>query len=46
MGLLVLVGIGVYFLAIFIEVDKSSAFLGSVTLAGALIGGYLAYARK
>ncbi|WP_187147657.1 hypothetical protein [Candidatus Nitrososphaera gargensis] len=46
MGLSVLVGIGVYFLAIFIEVDKSSAFLGSVTLAGALIGGYLAYTSK
>lgn len=45
-GIFVIVGIFVYFLARFIEVDNNTAFLGSITLTAALIGGYFVYMKK
>jgi len=45
-GIFGAIGIAIYFLAIGIEVDKSSAFLAAATVTGALSAGFFAYMKK
>lgn len=45
-GIFGAIGIAIYFLAIEIEVDKSSAFLAAAMVAGALSGGFFTYMKK
>jgi len=39
-------GGAVYFLALAMGIDKNTAFLAGITLAGTIIAGYIAYLRK
>ena len=45
-GIFIGIGVVTFFLALGLEVEKSSAFLSAAGLTGALSGGYLAYLRK
>ncbi|GEM_PF-4984054 len=45
-GIFGAIGIAIYFLAVGIEIDKSSAFLAATTVTGALSAGFFAYMKK
>lgn len=45
-GIFLGIGVVTFFLALSLDVEKSSAFLSGAGLTGALSGGYLAYMRK
>lgn len=45
-GVFFAVGVTTFFLALGLEVEKSSAFLAAATLTGALCGGYFVYMKK
>lgn len=40
------IGIGVYLLALIIGINKDTAYLSGITLAGFIIGGYMIYLKK
>lgn len=40
------IGVVVYLLALFIGIDKNTAYLSGITLAGFIIGGYIIYLKK